>query len=304
MCMERQLAEIIGAFQKEGIKSLVLKGPALAHTVYPDAALRPYCDLDLLVHPDQMVEARQILEHLDYRCLGKRYEFSKEFFHDEVFIPCHGRGRFTVELHWTLWELHPLNGGDSDDRADTLFKNALKIRSPDFIFETLQPVDALIHAATHLILKHGRRMQLNWIYDIALLAHQLSVPQDWKILQERSVAWNGRLALEKALKMAQYWCGLHVPEGFKDFNCWPPPTTAECEILNSVEKSHWTRILLKRWLTHPADLFKMARSFFGLLFPAPDIVRHCYPVSNRWLLPLSYMRRWRRWFVELIVKIP
>ena len=302
MCMERQLAEIFAAFHKEGIESLVLKGPALSQTVYPDAALRPYCDLDLLVHPDQMVKARQILEHLDYQCLGKRYEISKEFFHDEIFIPRNGSSRFIVELHWTLWELHPLNGRNSADRAEMFFENPSKVRSSDLIFETLQPVDAIIHAATHLILKHGRGMQLIWIYDIALLARQLSVPQDWKILQQRSVAWEGRLALEKALEMAQFWFGLQLPKGFNDFACWPSPAAAEFEILNSTEKSHWTRILLKRWLTRPANLLKMVCSFFRLLFPAPDIVRHCYPVTRRWLLPLSYMRRWRRWCVELIVK--
>jgi hypothetical protein len=43
--MEGQLREIIEGFQEQGVRVLVLRGPALAFSLYPDPAMRPSCDL-------------------------------------------------------------------------------------------------------------------------------------------------------------------------------------------------------------------------------------------------------------------
>jgi hypothetical protein len=72
--MERQLREILDTFGRENISSLVLKGPALAWTVYPDPATRPFADIDLLVRPDQYMKARNILNQLGYRSQLDRFE--------------------------------------------------------------------------------------------------------------------------------------------------------------------------------------------------------------------------------------
>jgi hypothetical protein len=66
--MAKQLREIIDAFQDKDVRVLVLRGPGLAWSVYPDPALRPSCDLDLLVLPEHAVQARGILESLGYKC--------------------------------------------------------------------------------------------------------------------------------------------------------------------------------------------------------------------------------------------
>ena len=301
--MERQLGEILNAFQGEGVRALVLRGPALAWSVYPNPALRPSSDLDLLVLPEQVVQARAILEHLDYKCLSKRFEVAKDFFREEDFV--HKKkpsNNLVVDLHWIHWELHPFFGISRDVGVHDLFHRALKVKSSSLTFETLHPVDALINAAIHMGMIHSRDMRLIWICDIALLARYLRMPEDWEVLQERSVAWSARIAVENSLKTAQAWTGLKLPDGFSDFSSWPRPTEEELATWSHTMKRHWVSILLNRYLSRPSGLKKMLRSLFGLLFPHPDIVRYCYPPSRDWLLPLSYVRRWYRWFMELIVK--
>jgi hypothetical protein len=104
--MERQLQEIIEALEEEGVRVLVLRGPALAFSLYEDPAMRPSCDLDLLVLPEQVVQARTILESLGYRCLAKRFETARDFFREECFIHHENPGnKFPVDLHWVHWEL-------------------------------------------------------------------------------------------------------------------------------------------------------------------------------------------------------
>jgi hypothetical protein len=148
---------------------------------------------------------------------------------------------------------------------------------------------------------HKNEMRLSWIYDTALLAQHLQVPDDWETLQERCVAWRARLPLEQCLKMAQVWAGLELPDGFDDFSTWPRPTEDESAVWTDTMRHHWVTILLKRSLWNPSLLLKRIPSLFRLLFPHPDMVRYCYPSSSKWLLPISYVRRWFRWFDDLVI---
>jgi signal peptidase len=298
--MEKQLSEIINAFHKEGVQVLVLKGPALALTVYPDPAMRASSDLDLLVLPTQMAQARAILEHLDYKCLGKRFEHSKDFYCEETFIhTSKPRYHRAIELHW---DLHSFSGISRDAALEDLFLRAAKVKSSALNFDTLNPVDSLLHRAINMSIWHNKAIRLIWIYDTALLARELSSPDEWKALQERSIAWRARLALENSLKMAQVWVGLKMPGGFNDFSTWPRPT--------QIEASFWSDALLRHeqassffklhW-SSSSGIFQKARFLFHLLFPHPEIIRKYYPTTKKWLLPFTYIRRLYLWIMKLIV---
>jgi hypothetical protein len=301
--MERQLREINEAFKEDGVKALVLRGPALAFSLYPDPAMRPSSDLDLLVVPEQVVQARYTLESLGYTCLTKRFEVARDFFREECFVHQNSSGsRFPIDLHWVHWELHPFfRGSEEVDIAD-LFQRAWKVETSTLSFETLHPVDYIIHSAIHLVMIHRNEMRLSWIYDTALLAQRLRVPDDWKTLQQRSVAWKARLPVEQCLKIAQVWAGLELPEGFDDFATWPRPTADESAVWADTMHHHWVTVLLKRSLANPSLILKRVPSLLRLLFPHPDIVRFCYPTPSNWLLPISYVRRWFRWFDDLVIK--
>lgn len=60
------LGEILGAFESEGIRALVLKGPALVGLFYGDPALRPMSDLDLLVARSDAMRAQRLLGGLGF----------------------------------------------------------------------------------------------------------------------------------------------------------------------------------------------------------------------------------------------
>jgi len=61
------LAELLAELEQQGIRALALKGAALAHTVYPQVGLRPMRDLDILVAPTDLAQARATLVRLGYR---------------------------------------------------------------------------------------------------------------------------------------------------------------------------------------------------------------------------------------------
>jgi len=61
-----ELAEVVAALAGAGVQVIVLKGGALAWTVYANPAQRPMVDLDLLLRPGDMDAADAVLESLGF----------------------------------------------------------------------------------------------------------------------------------------------------------------------------------------------------------------------------------------------
>ncbi len=61
------LVDILNLFESQRIRAIVLKGAAVSHIVYPEPALRPMSDLDLLVSPSHAPDAQALLVDLGYR---------------------------------------------------------------------------------------------------------------------------------------------------------------------------------------------------------------------------------------------
>lgn len=59
--LEALTLEVVGTLRRAGIDVRLLKGSAVAHLDYPDPALRAFGDVDLLVPPDALPDAAQVL---------------------------------------------------------------------------------------------------------------------------------------------------------------------------------------------------------------------------------------------------
>jgi hypothetical protein len=298
--LTRQLAGIISALQKEDISPLVLKGLAMAESVYPDPATRPIGDIDLLVLPRQMTRSRELLEASGYRCAARYFAASEDLYCQEDFIPVAGRGtRVNVDLHWRL---HRFLGVTRKPSTEDLFARAVPVNLASCSFKILGPVDSLIHSAFHASLNHNRFMRLIWVYDINLFAHELRGPEDWKMLQTRSVDWCARKAVEDCLRLAEAWCGLMLPSGFDDFSSWPAPTEHESDLFSgqSLKKERSLDVFRLHWPRSLGPIQK-ARALLPLLFPPVDILKSRYPGSRKWQIPLRYMQRWSNWLKHAFI---
>jgi len=291
---ERQLQVLLDAFSKAGIRVLVLKGPALARTVYPNPAMRPSNDIDLLVRPREFPKAREIMSKNGYQCDSKIFEILEDSHCEEHFIPLRdSRNNRIIELHW---DLHRFFGYAHHKRIEELFFRAITVKTTALCFETLHPIDALIYAALHLIMSHSQSMRLIWIYDIALLAQNLCLPNDWDILQKRSFAWGARLSVEYSIKMAHIWADLQLPKSFNDFSTWPGPEENEIvAVTNAIHIYDRPANLLKLYLSCTPSFSKKLHILFKVLFPDLSYIRNTYPSSREWLLPFSYLRRLWKW---------
>lgn len=292
--MENQLNKIVNNFNRKGIEVIVLKGPALALSIYPDPATRPHCDLDLLVREEDFIKAKELLEEIGYKSKISRFDHLKGFNCEEAFT--HQRDpdkNIMVELHW---ELYVFLGHKGKLNIKELFRRSIQLETPSVSFKILDPIDTLIACVLHMTMTHSTDIRLLSVYDIALLLQKIREKHTWQILLKRSVELNARIGLEKSVKMAQLWTGLNLPADFIDFHKWPVASDGGNRIVSNV--MNMLRTFLKLYRSGTTNPLQKVRYTFRLVFPGTDHMRKAYPPSRNWLLPLSYMKRWLKWITR------
>ena len=294
----RQLERLLLAFRQEQVRVLVMKGPALAWSVYPDAAMRPYDDIDLLVPPKQFTKARKIMEMLGYECEAKIFEILKDVqFEEHFYYRDQSMKKLLVEIHW---DLHRFYGAKQKITLDDLYDNAITVNTSSFYFETFNPVDSLLHMVAHTGFSHSKDIRLSWICDIAQISSRLEAPQDWISLQTKSVEWGIRLLMERFIKMAQAWYAVKVPGIFADFSKWPRPLQSELAIWPHITQRNENAIsMLKLRISGNLGFFEKMRLLFRLIFPIPGHILIDFPCKYKWQIPRSYIRYWRKWLAKI-----
>jgi hypothetical protein len=107
MCMshlELRLHELVAAYAAAGMTVMLLKGAALAVTVYPSFARRPMADLDLLVAPERAREAWELATRLGWRkATAEQLDpFYAVHHHLPTLEDSHGTG-LALEIHTALF---------------------------------------------------------------------------------------------------------------------------------------------------------------------------------------------------------
>lgn len=99
--LEQVLLRVVDLLTAAGIDVRVLKGPALARTVYDDPSMRTFVDVDILVRSSDIDEATSLLTAAGYRrrLPELRAGFDRRFAKSVTFVDAAG---CEVDLHRTL----------------------------------------------------------------------------------------------------------------------------------------------------------------------------------------------------------
>jgi Uncharacterised nucleotidyltransferase len=89
---------ILGALDSRGVPAMPLKGAFLGEWLHGDAGLRLSNDIDILVSPDQMLDAIDVFEQLGYARPPKSDQLPPRLHH----VMRSPAGLPTIELHWRL----------------------------------------------------------------------------------------------------------------------------------------------------------------------------------------------------------
>lgn len=169
----RLIAPLFGAMSDAGIRAVVTKGARLALTVYPDIGLRPFTDVDLMVHPDDWPGLEKVLIGLGYAAesRGRTRLHPRNRSLDWTFSPYFRLEKLVVELHFAYLGLHVPFRSEEDFWASSgrIGLNGVEagIMSPEYELCYL-----CVHAQQH---SYGRLM---WLTDIAELGSREEVDPD------------------------------------------------------------------------------------------------------------------------------
>ncbi|MDZ7267794.1 MAG: nucleotidyltransferase family protein [candidate division KSB1 bacterium] len=159
------LLQLLPALAAHGVIAVPFKGPALAAAVYGDPALRECEDLDVLVTPHALPQAKAVLVRLGFRPLQPlnraqeavylRYESGSTFVQESTGLQ--------VDLHWAFNRNYlavPLALADMLPRLQPQVLAGIPLHQ-------LAPEDLLLALCVH----GGKHqwLSLNWIIDVAEL---------------------------------------------------------------------------------------------------------------------------------------
>ncbi|HXP38564.1 MAG TPA: nucleotidyltransferase family protein [Solirubrobacteraceae bacterium] len=148
-------AEVAGAFGRDGIEVLVLKGPVLAMWLYPDE-VRPYGDSDLMVAPENRARAVGVLERLGF---VEHLPWMPTPLSLDMGRTTYARGGGVVDLHCRL----PGLDGDPNAiwvgfaaSAERQMIGGVELRVPD---RDVVLLHVALHAAQHSNLVDGKPLE-------------------------------------------------------------------------------------------------------------------------------------------------
>lgn len=194
--LERETLRTVGKLESEGVDCRVLKGPALAHLVYPNPMWRGFGDVDLLLQPESWYKAISILERSGARRVFPeiRPGFDVRFGKDATLLASSG---WEIDLHHRL-VLGPYGFWA---RSEDLFANRpAMVRLGNKDLPALEAEDAFVYACYTAALADDppRLMALRDVAQIAC-ANSLDVEQ----VVERACRWRALDVVTRALSLSE-----------------------------------------------------------------------------------------------------
>jgi hypothetical protein len=166
---DRELRRVLDVLAAAGARCLVIKGAALAHTLYRQPHARRRSDADLLVGVDDVDRVTGVLEALGYarapEILGE-YATSQMHF-DRPDCPDH---RYALDIHWRLVNAHAFADAIPFEDFEA---SCVPVPWLGAHAWTLCAPHALALACIHRVGHHPNSDHLLWLWDVHLLASAL-----------------------------------------------------------------------------------------------------------------------------------
>lgn len=275
-------AEAMDLFERHGVESITHKGVALIYTIYPDIALRPMADIDLLVRSADVDIVTRLLRTIGYRTSGAALEAEEAFRGFRHFV----RDSVVIDLHWDLANYRRYESVVDVDHPG-LWARARRLEIEGARSLTLSPEDMLLHLVLHLSFgsEFGR---LIWFVDLDAALRRFDDTFDWARASGEAGRWRIGAVLAWTLGVLRVSFGTPMPLAVVEhlgrrrvrsalvsacIGTTCPPSVAG--------KLTDTRVYLAETLLMDR-VGDVLRILWGSFFPSRDWVRFHYAATARW----------------------
>ena len=270
-----ELQDILSAFRDSRVEVIVLKGAALAETVYAHIGLRPMCDIDLLIKPETMEAAGTVLVRLGYRPAPN----NPAAYIKADTLPV------MVDVHTALAHLN----SNEMARAWRESKDTVVAGVPARI---LSCEDTLVHIISHMSFSHGFVLE-KWLCDIDRVARHYQREIEWKAviarLEHCRLIAPARYIFAKAAREFDTPIAPWVHAELKSKNKNLVHAFLFRLLLSQKKPVRYLDYLLPVLITE--GFFNKAKLIRRWLFPPKNIIKNRFGISNSILILLCYAAR-------------
>ncbi len=292
-----ELHRILKIFNDAGIRVIVLKGAALTEGLYPHLGLRPFGDIDLLIHREELSQVTEILCGLGYSCHSLQFRPGIEDFQGAVNYVKDGKPAISIEPHWTFGPLYPY--AVRVDMAG-IWARASKAKIAGIDTLVLSPEDLLLHLCLHLF----QHRQGNWLTsscDIAQLVHHYQGRLGWEVFLNRVFDFKLCLPVQYSLQTTFEMFSPPIPPFVLDELSSSNPGRFERQVFASLtspadKDSRGGAAALAKLLTMPG-VARRFRYLWAALLPSRDFVLSYYGITNPKLLLFYYLLHLKNTFL-------
>jgi hypothetical protein len=283
---QREVAAVLQSLADAGLKPVLLKGAALAYSVYDDPSHRARFDTDLFVRREDLPAVDEVMTRRGYvrasQVTGELVMHQVDYLRKDA----HGI-RHVYDFHWKL----------ANRQAVAQILTFEEVSAAAVAVDVLAPaaraigrVHALLHACVHRVAHHPGDERLVWLYDIHLLMTSLSRAEATQFETLATSRGVGAICAD-GLAAARRWLATPVPDGLVhrlEAAAGANGREPSAALLNGDSGSFREFISDIRALP---DWTRRARLVYEHAFPPPRYMTGAYMVSNRIWLPALYTHR-------------
>lgn len=210
--LDSRLRESLSALQRAGVRVMLLKGAALAYSVYGDVRKRPMSDIDLLVDQGSAENARRAMLSIGWRELsGGVADSTYERHHHAPPLADTQSPHLHLEIHSALFPARQPFAFDVRD----LWSRSRPLGGVNPETFVPDPVHSLLHACLHFLWSHLARFGA-WrtIRDVEAISR--CADMDWDAFVSIARQARGDTSCYWTLRIARAVAGVEVGAGVLD----------------------------------------------------------------------------------------
>lgn len=286
---QQLLAQLLPRLAAERVQPVLIKGTALAYTLYPDPALRTRSDTDLLIRPDDREPLHRALLAAGFRAVpvvsGEFVSYQASYARREA------SGLHALDVHWRI---------NNSEVLSQLFTYE-ELRGSAVAVPALAPhawapalphalLIACMHMAAHRSVPYlpgtvdGEPDRLIWLADLDLLARRLAPPQ-WAQALEMGTGKGLLPVLRETLALCEAAWHTPLPPEVRNALAHARPGRASAYLAAGRARQRWMD-----WMALPDSRARL-RLLRETVFPPASYMRERFGAAP---LPWLYLRRaWR-----------
>ncbi len=204
----KELIKILDRLAEAGVDAMPFKGPALGQYLYNNLGLRPFCDLDILIHRDQFAKTRATLLANDFRPYRELSKKEEERFLDTQmgFEFIRNDEQSVIEVHWSfLNTVHAFRLSEKE-----VWRKSLEMELLDRHVRVFSPAHLLVYLCAHGSKSLWSR--LRWICDVAELVSKHQEFSFWEEVVQLARSSRSNRMLSTGLILANMLLNAPLPE--------------------------------------------------------------------------------------------